>query len=54
MLRIHKTLKPKLIINADDLGYSQERDEAAFILIEKGIVKSASLLVNMSRSKYAA
>lgn len=54
MLRIQKKGKTKVIINADDLGYSQERDEAAFSLIESGIVRSASLIVNMPGSKYAA
>jgi predicted glycoside hydrolase/deacetylase ChbG (UPF0249 family) len=35
-----------IIVNADDLGICLERDEAIFELYSKGIVTSASILVN--------
>lgn len=33
MLKLFNDRRPKLIINADDLGYSANRDLAAFRLI---------------------
>ena len=36
----------KFIINADDLGICVERDTAIFDLFEKGLISSASILVN--------
>lgn len=35
-----------LIFNADDLGLSEKTDEGIFLCVKKGIIKSASLLVN--------
>jgi len=35
-----------IILNADDLGICTERDEAIFELYSKGIITSASILVN--------
>ncbi|KAH9255355.1 hypothetical protein BASA81_006474 [Batrachochytrium salamandrivorans] len=43
-----------LIVNADDLGYSQQRDEAIFQAFSQGVVSSASLLVNAKTSQTAA
>lgn len=43
-----------LIVNADDLGYSQQRDEAIFYAFQHGCVTSASLLVNGKTSASAA
>jgi len=44
----------RLIVNADDLGYSAHRDEAIFDLFESGKVSSASLIVNGPTSVSAA
>jgi predicted glycoside hydrolase/deacetylase ChbG (UPF0249 family) len=41
---MHKTTK--LIIHADDLGYSVEVNDAVFALMEKGLITSASLMAN--------
>lgn len=42
-----------LIINADDLGYCSARDNAIFQLFQRGVVTSASLLVNSGSSEAA-
>ena len=36
----------KVIVNADDLGYSTHRDSGIFICFQSGTISSASLLVN--------
>ena len=43
-----------LIINADDLGYSQARDMGIFLAFQNGCVTSASLIVNGFTSNTAA
>ena len=44
----------RLIINADDLGINPSRDHGIFETVERGVVTSASLLVNMGDSDRAA
>lgn len=44
----------KLIVNADDLGYSPHRDRGIFQAFQQGAVTSASLIVNGASCKQAA
>ena len=44
----------KLIVNADDLGYSPHRDRGIFQAFQQGIVTSASLIVNGASCEQAA
>lgn len=44
----------KLIINADDLGAGRETDRAIFETFDRGVVTSASLLVNGPSARSAA
>jgi len=44
----------KLIVNADDLGYSSHRDSGIFQAFHEGIVTSASLIVNGTSCEHAA
>lgn len=44
----------RLIINADDLGISDQRSHGIFLCAEHGVVTSASLIVNMPASDAAA
>lgn len=44
----------ELIVNADDLGYSQNRDAAIFELFRLGKITSASLIVNGPTAKTAS
>lgn len=44
----------RLVINADDLGYSQERDEGIVHCMRNRLVTSASLMVNGLSAKTAA
>ena len=37
----------KIIINADDFGYSKENNEAIKLGYESGIITSTSLIVNL-------
>ena len=46
-------IRMKLIVNADDLGYSPHRDRGIFQAFYKGIVTSASLVVNGASSEQA-
>ena len=43
---VPEQLQVKLIVTADDLGISPERDEGIFEAFQHGIVTTASLLVN--------
>ena len=43
-----------LIINADDLGYSEHRDHGIFDCFQNGSISAASLIVNGPTSKSAA
>jgi len=45
--------KVRFVVNADDLGYSRERDDGIFEAVSKGIVTSMSLLVNGPSAKSA-
>ncbi len=42
-----------LIINADDLGYSRERNNGIVECLKKGIVTNTSLLVNGFEAEHA-
>jgi len=44
----------KVIVNADDLGYSPHRDRGIFQAFQEGIVTSASLIVNGASCQQAA
>jgi len=44
----------KLIVNADDLGYSPHRDRGIFQAFQDGVVTSASLIVNGASCQQAA
>lgn len=48
------TLRPRLIVNADDLGQQPERDAAILRLHSLGAVSSATLVVNSPRAADAA
>ena len=43
----------RLIITADDLGYSQPRDDGIFYLFSIGAITQASLLVNGANARTA-
>ena len=43
-----------LIINADDLGYSEHRDNGIFDCFQNGSISAASLIVKGPTSKSAA
>ncbi|MCD7740363.1 MAG: ChbG/HpnK family deacetylase, partial [Candidatus Gastranaerophilales bacterium] len=43
----------KLIINADDFGYSKENNEAVKLGYESGIITSASIMANMNGFEHA-
>ena len=43
-----------LIVNADDLGYSVERDKGILECYKSGAVTSASLMVNGQSAEFAA
>jgi|JI6StandDraft_1071083.scaffolds.fasta_scaffold01360_1 predicted glycoside hydrolase/deacetylase ChbG (UPF0249 family) len=53
MFELSNEPRVAVIVNADDLGYSEACDEATFLLIAQGAVTSASLLVNMQNSRKA-
>jgi len=45
-LKIKSSNSLKFIINSDDMGLCEERDSAIFELYSKGLISSASILVN--------
>ncbi|KAK3083606.1 hypothetical protein FSP39_000192 [Pinctada imbricata] len=47
-------MKKLLVINADDLGYSVERDKGIIECYKSGVVTSASLMVNGESAQFAS
>ncbi|MEI8045155.1 MAG: ChbG/HpnK family deacetylase [Verrucomicrobiota bacterium] len=45
-MRPHRTLPSGLVINADDLGYSDQVNDAVFDLMAEGRITSATMLAN--------